>query len=283
MKIKIEFVIIFLLGLIFIGLLFLNTESSQIIIVGPRFILGLIFILFVPGYALQAALFPSDTELNGLQRVAIAFGLSVALIPPIALILDNLSEGIRPWPIVLSLAIVISLFMAIAIYRQRKFLPEQSSNVIPGPWWQELDLASTMFYGLSICALIGAAISTYAIIVIPDSSDYFTEFYIVGEENMAGNYLPGMTANQSITVTLGIVNHEGGEARYTVLIKTGDDIIGQSPIISLKNGETWQRPIGFRAPAAGDQDIEFVLNRDGYAEPYRTLQLKINVKPKPTP
>lgn len=56
-----------------------------------RIILGLAFVLFVPGYAFVAALFPEQSEqvdesgkelgIDGLERVVLSFGSSIALVP----------------------------------------------------------------------------------------------------------------------------------------------------------------------------------------------------------
>ncbi len=44
-----------------------------------RVIFGLPFVLFLPGYALIAALFPGKGDLDGIERVALSFGLSIAV------------------------------------------------------------------------------------------------------------------------------------------------------------------------------------------------------------
>ncbi|WP_157533238.1 DUF1616 domain-containing protein, partial [Haloferax profundi] len=66
-----------------------------------RIILGLPYVLFVPGYAFIAALFPeagtpteesdSSTDqagIDGIERVALSFGTSIAIVPLIGLVLN---------------------------------------------------------------------------------------------------------------------------------------------------------------------------------------------------
>src|SRR4029453_5369256 len=65
--------------------------------------LGLLGALLAPGYALTVALFPRRDQIDGLARAALSFGLSVAVLPVLALVLNALPWGIRPWPIALSL------------------------------------------------------------------------------------------------------------------------------------------------------------------------------------
>jgi len=52
-------------------------------------LLGLAFILFIPGYALQAASFPAPGS-GYAERLALSFGLSMAVITLVALLLDRL-------------------------------------------------------------------------------------------------------------------------------------------------------------------------------------------------
>ena len=46
-----------------------------------RIILGLPLVLFLPGYALIATLFPRKDDFDGIERIALSFGLSIAISP----------------------------------------------------------------------------------------------------------------------------------------------------------------------------------------------------------
>jgi uncharacterized membrane protein len=46
-----------------------------------RIILGSIFVLFIPGFALSWLFFPKKTEIDWIERIALAFGLSIATVP----------------------------------------------------------------------------------------------------------------------------------------------------------------------------------------------------------
>src|SRR5437867_1086635 len=52
--------------------------SSILIGTGGGNLFAVILVLFVPGYVLVAALFPGENELDWIERVALAFGLSIA-------------------------------------------------------------------------------------------------------------------------------------------------------------------------------------------------------------
>ena len=50
-------------------------------LVAIRWILGSVFVLFIPGYVTVEALFPKGRELDGIERFALSVGLSLALVP----------------------------------------------------------------------------------------------------------------------------------------------------------------------------------------------------------
>jgi len=53
-----------------------------------RIILGLPLVLFLPGYALIATLFPRKDDLDAIERIALSFGLSIAISPLLGLALN---------------------------------------------------------------------------------------------------------------------------------------------------------------------------------------------------
>src|SRR3954447_12630130 len=67
--------------LIFLGvfaLVLLVLLSGQIGVLQPlRLLLGLAYVLYIPGYCLAAALFPGADDLDQFERIALSFGLSV--------------------------------------------------------------------------------------------------------------------------------------------------------------------------------------------------------------
>lgn len=84
-----------------------------------RITFGLPFVLFFPGYTLLAALFPKRGDLSGVERIALSFGLSIAVSPLISLVLNYTPWGIRLYPILISITLFIIVTSAIGWYRQR--------------------------------------------------------------------------------------------------------------------------------------------------------------------
>jgi len=88
-----------------------------------RIILGLPLVLFLPGYTLIAALFIRKDDLDGIERVALSFGLSIAITPLLGLGLNYTPFGIRLTPILIFLS-VFTISLAIGAYVRRGRIPE---------------------------------------------------------------------------------------------------------------------------------------------------------------
>jgi uncharacterized membrane protein len=94
-------------------------------IVYLRSTLGIIFVLFLPGFALIKALFPakvpiksSSENMDTIERVALSFGMSLALAPIAGLKLNYTPWGIRLTPITLSLLALTIVFATAAVLRE---------------------------------------------------------------------------------------------------------------------------------------------------------------------
>lgn len=70
-----------------------------------RWVLGSVFVLFIPGYVTIKALFPGSRELDSIERFTLSIGLSLALVPLVGLLLNYTPAGIRLTPIVVSLTV----------------------------------------------------------------------------------------------------------------------------------------------------------------------------------
>lgn len=138
-----------------------------------RILLGLVLVIFVPGYALVAALFPEagspppggdDTEstsddagestagtadesagsspipgvgmsgIDGIERAALSIGLSIAIAPLAGLILNFTPWGIRLVPIMVSLSVFTAVATAVAAIRRWE-LPADERYRVPYKQW----------------------------------------------------------------------------------------------------------------------------------------------------
>jgi hypothetical protein len=109
-----------------------------------RYVLGTIFILWLPGYAFIKALFPqhppfakgiahtletSEKNIDAIERAALSIGMSLALVPIAGLLLNYTPWGIRLTPIVLSLLALTIIFATAAIIRQHNI--KTPTNTLP--------------------------------------------------------------------------------------------------------------------------------------------------------
>jgi hypothetical protein len=103
-------------------------------IVVIRYLLGAIFILWLPGYTFIKALFPvrlpiktADKNLDTVERTALSLGMSLALVPIVGLLLNYTPWGIRLTPITLGLTALTLIFATTAVVRENQSRPERSN------------------------------------------------------------------------------------------------------------------------------------------------------------
>jgi hypothetical protein len=82
-----------------------------------RYVLGSIFVLFLPGYTLIKTLFPTK-EIDNIERTALSIGMSLALVPLVGLLLNYTPWGIRLTPIALSLLALTTILSITGLVRE---------------------------------------------------------------------------------------------------------------------------------------------------------------------
>lgn len=247
-----------------------------------RIILGLPFLLFFPGYALLAALFPSRGKLDGIERVALSFGVSIAVVPLIGYILHFMPWGIRLEPAMYSVASFIFITSMVAWFRQRSLMEHERLNIefqvrLPGWGTSIWDRAITIILAMAILGVVGGVVY---IIAVPKVGERFTEFYLLGSEGEAIGYPEELKVGEEGEVIIVIINHEQEAVSYGVKIKIDGVIINELEPIVLDDEQKWEEIVSFIPDRAGDnQKVEFLLYKNGESEPYlKPLHLWINIK-----
>jgi uncharacterized membrane protein len=237
-----------------------------------RIILGLPFVLFFPGYTLLAALFPRREGISGIERVALSFGLSIAVVPLIGLIFNYTPWGIRLEPILYSVAFFIFIMSVIAWLRRNRLPREERFGIsfsLNFPGWvgsSRLDKALSVTLVLAIAATIG---TLGYVIATPRVGERFTEFYILGLEGRAEDYPRELGVGEEGRVIVGIINREHETVSYRVEVRIEGVIRNEVGPIELAHDEKWE-----------GQRVEFLLYRNGEVEPYWELHLWLNVTEK---
>lgn len=264
-------------------IIFINVPilSNSII----RTILGIPLVLFIPGYVLIGALFPKKDDLETIERIALSFGLSIAVVPLIGLGL-NFTFGIRLIPILIVLCIYTIILIYATNYRRGKLPEGEQFKVEFSKIFETLkkeistntsktDKILTIALIFSIILAIGTLIY---VITVPKIGEKFTEFYILNSSSgKADNYPTKLATNISTTLMVGIVNHEYSPINYTLEIDIDKDLL-KSEKLMLYNNETWEKNITFIPDKKGtDMKLEFLLFKENnFSGPYRELHLWVN-------
>ncbi len=278
-----------------------------------RVVFGIPVILFIPGYALIAALFPAAKDLGGIERIALSFGLSIAVVPLIGLALNYTPWGIRLDPIVTSLA-VFTICMLLAAQYRRACVPAGERFTVPFGgigkavarefFPQTTTRIDRILSIVLLIAILAAVATTVYVVVVPKEGEKFTEFFILGSGQKAADYPSEIMAGENSSMYIGIGNHEYKNITYTVEIylesmtfdaKTNTSVLGAMDRIDrftvpVPDNQTVVLPYIFTAKKTTYNRIEFLLfnatvpadrvqGMDRINQSYRDLHLWITVTP----
>ena len=101
-------------------------DSSSVVVI--RWLLGSIFLLFLPGYALLQLLFPKASEIRSLERFVLGIGLSLALVPLIGLVLSYTPWGLQFIPVTISMTAFTIASLTAAATRKYLYIREQTPS-----------------------------------------------------------------------------------------------------------------------------------------------------------
>jgi hypothetical protein len=86
-----------------------------------RYVVGMVFAVWVPGYSLVKALYPAKGTGMGAgvaERFALGFGLSLALVALVGLLLDHSPWGVRLLPLVVTLDVLTVVLATVGVVRE---------------------------------------------------------------------------------------------------------------------------------------------------------------------
>jgi len=247
-----------------------------------RLFLGIPFVLFLPGYACVTALAPRKEAMSGIERVALSFGLSIALVTLIGLGLNYTPLGIRPVPVLLSLAGAVLVLSGVAWARRRRLAQEErfsiSFSLRPPAFWSGRPLDRALTVVLALVIVVSLGVTGYAL-ARPKAGEPFTEFYILGPGGKAADYPSQLAVGAKGTVTAGIINQLGRPAAYTIELLINGAASGDVGPVRLDPGQKWEGEVSFVPQTAGaDQKVEFILHTDPPADaPSQSLHLWVDV------
>ncbi|KLK87515.1 hypothetical protein SZ63_10655 [Methanoculleus sediminis] len=250
-----------------------------------RVVVVLPFILFIPGYLLTAALFPARDDLDGIERIALSLGVSIAAVPLFSFALNYTPWGIRLDSIAVTL-LAFSLVAGLIAQFQRRKLPEESRFAVP--FGTCLAAIKEEFSGGSpsrfdrvlsvvlIAAVLVAIATTIFVTAVPKEGEKFTEFYILGPRGKAADYPTEFMSGTPQTVIIGIGNHEYQDITYTVetfaVESRFNNATNRSTIVSatlldrfsvtVPHNRTVEQPYSFRIMDPDTNRLEFLLFKE---------------------
>jgi len=264
-----------------------------------RYVFTIPVILFIPGYCLLAVLFPQEGEIDLFERIALSFGLSIAVVPLIGLGLNFTPWGIRLEPIVMALTLFTLVLILIAQYRRAVLLPEERFNIpfagIASSLWEGLFPAESsrvdrILSGVLVLAILTAILSTVYVIAVPKQGERFTEFFLLGENMTAAGYPDQILPEINYPLFIGIGNQEHRNVTYaleTWYLRTESDTVtntsriiamdpGERSAVTLAHNETRIVPYTLSVSQPGYDRVEFLLFNESVPGPDVTGSDRIN-------
>ena len=257
-----------------------------------------------------AAIAAERGGIDGIERVALSFGTSIAIVPLIGLVLNFTPWGIRLIPIVVSLT-GFTVATAYVAARRRHALPPSAQFRVPYRRW--LQTARTELFEpesrgdavlnvVMVCSILLATASVGYAVAVPKQGEAFTEFYLLTENEdgdlVADNYPQEFVAGENQTLTLGIGNHEHEPMSYTVVVLAQNAVVENNTTTvraeqqlrrfqpQVADNETWHRQHTVAPTLTGDNiRLTYLLYRGPPpANPstdnaYREVHLWITVRP----
>jgi uncharacterized membrane protein len=198
-------------------------------------VVGVPFLLVLPGYGVVAALFPEsgDDSRDAERRPwaapdsTVRLGLSLtasALVVALVGVGLSYTVGIRRVPAVLSISAVALAGVAVAAIRRRRLEPATRAAPLGDgrPAWRHLSNGSTVQNAatlLAIVLLLGTLGFTGA---VPSEGDPYTEFYLLSEDESgnltAANYSETSVSGEERPLNVGVENRELETVSYEVVI-----------------------------------------------------------------
>jgi hypothetical protein len=84
-----------------------------------RHILGIIFMIFLPGYSLIKTLYPTR-EIDEIERIGLSIGSSIAMVPLVGFLLNFTPWGIRLEPLTLGILLLTVILSTMGLLREHQ-------------------------------------------------------------------------------------------------------------------------------------------------------------------
>ncbi len=216
-------------------------------------------VLFLPGYALVAALLPAR-YLGFPERVALSLGVSVALTVMGGLLLHALRIplGGASWRILLA-----GLTLAPAGYGLFRRARGDQSPV--GSLAAQMTMREALLFSAG-ALVVGLALGLGGLGIANAPGEPFTELWALGEQ-----------AGARSVVRVGLTNDEGRPMTYRVAVQAGDRLLAEWPEITLSTGGRWGAEATVPQALLGQEiTVRAYRAEDADDQPYRSARLRVD-------
>mgnify|MGYP000518799651 CR=1 FL=1 len=201
----------------------------------PLAAIAIPFLLFVPGYAVVASLFPTRDpkyehhRLIATERIVYSVAASICLAIIVGVNLEFTPWPIRPTPVVTALAIVTVLATVIALYRRYRRTPTGSGQPSNPYGASRNSGGGTDGDGIQLGTIVVAlaVVVTFASVTLvaaqPQRGETYTEFGLVTENETgvleASGYPEQITLGESEQLYFSVTNREMETTEYIVVVQ----------------------------------------------------------------
>lgn len=314
---------VFVVGSVVLALQMIPRTDLAVLSAGHPLRVGLVVVtvFFLTGYSLTTLVFPTRPPSESAralslsfgdlreraptlgERLALSFGLSVAVIPLAGMVLAAFSLGYDPGTVIDALTALVALPMLLGTVRRAQ-APETTRYAVPlRPVRDRFDAAFVDAGRLQTTANVAIAAGVLAFAVVgavavtaPQSAEEYTEFSVLAEnaqgELVTDDYPRSFTVGESRPLTLFVGNQEGEPTSYDVVVLL--ERVGPSGAVverveldrierTVEDGPlTWEQPV---TPTMAGEDLRltFLLYEgDAPADPqgqsaYRSVAIWIDV------
>jgi len=159
-----------------------------------------------------------------------------------------------------------------------------SDDRAPGDRIRSAVAALTLRDALTILVALALVVGLFGVVYVAltpqQTTDPYTEFYVLGAEGNASDYPTNLTVDEQATVTVGVVNHEQQRMTYTLLVRADDRTL-VTRTLTVQRDRRWEAPVSYAVARPGRISVRFMLYRGDEpsigAMPYRQLRLWTNV------
>ncbi|EMA58931.1 DUF1616 domain-containing protein [Halorubrum lipolyticum] len=262
-----------------------------------RTLLGGLFVVFCPGYALVAALLPQRTSplpervsavgfrreesasLTGLERVVSSIAVSVILVPFVGFLLHYTQWGIRPTTMVPGIAAATVALSVLAAVRRLRLPPDERFAVASLALFRRLDgwvrePDRPVETALNVFLVVGLVVAVAGVGIAAATStngERYTELSVLGEdpetgEAVADEYPRALAPGEEATIRVGIANREGAAQTYTVvaqLQRLDDDGGGEARVVERSTLDRFEASLEPGESVERPRTVEPTMEGDG--------------------